>query len=175
MKKIFKIFSIVLYVIIFMQITVHATSLDLQIHSNEEKIKIGDEIKIKVSWNEPMQAADFSLNYNSKKVQYISSDLDDVFVNNQLEKGKVKTAWFSMDDTNKTEVEYTFKVIKGGKIKFSTSTEGGFATGNLETPKEYNEGKLTIKVPGNYTMIYVLSIIIIVIIIIFIKKWIRGK
>ncbi len=175
MKKIFKIFSIVLYVIIFMQISVHATSLDLQIHSNEKNVKIGDEIKIKVSWSEEMQAADFSLNYDSKKVQYISSDLDDIFVNNQPEKGKIKTAWFSMDDTNRTEVEYTFKVIKGGKIKFSTTTEGGFATGNLETPEEYNEGKLTIKAPGNYTIIYVLTIMIIIIIIIVIKKLIGRK
>lgn len=170
MKKIVKIFIVSLCVIILMQISIFATDLTLQIRANKEDIKIGDEIKIKVSWSEEMQAADFSLNYDSKKVEYISSYLDDVFVNNQTEKGKIKTAWFSMDDTNKTEVEYTFKVIKGGKLKFSTTTEGGFATGNLETPEKYNEGNLTIKVPRNDAMIYVISIIAIIIIIIFIKR-----
>ena len=75
----------------------------------------------------------------------------------------------------KTEIEYTFKVKKGGQVKFTTATDGGFATGKLETPTKYNNGELILKIPGNYRIIYVLLIIIIFITIIFIKKFIRRK
>ncbi len=50
-----------------------------------------------------------------------------------------------------------------------------FATGELETPTKYNDGELVLKISGNYTIIYVLSILIIFIIIVFMKKFIGRK
>ena len=164
-----------IFTLIILKSSAFANELTLTINTDKEKIKIEDEIKIKVSWDKPMQAADFELNYDTKKVEYIKSDIDDVYVANNEEAGIIKTSWVSLDNTDKTEIEYTFKVKKSGKAKFTTTTDGGFATGELEIPTKYNDGELILKISGNYTIIYVLAIIIITIIIIFIKKIIGGK
>ena len=120
-----------------------------------------------------MQAADFSLNYDSKKLQYIKSDIDDVFVNNDENKGILNTSWVSLDDTDKNEIEYTFKVKKEGKTKFSTTVNGGFSTGQLEIPNNYNEGGLTVKIVGYHNTVLcvmVAGVLIIAIILLFSSK-----
>ena len=164
----------ILALIIMISIPIYsfANTLTLNMKVDKEEIKIGDEIKITVSWDKEMQAADFYLNYNSKKLEFVTCNVDELFVNNNAEEGKIKTSWVSLDDSNKTEIEYTFKVKKGGKAKFTTTIDGGFATGELEVPTQYNNGELLLKITGDYTIIYVLSIIIITITIIFIKKFI---
>lgn len=166
---------IAILTLIILQSSVFANELTMTISTDKENIKVEDEIKIKVSWDKAMQAADFELNYDTKKVEYIESDIGDVYVTNNEEQGIIKTSWVSLDNTDRTEIEYTFKVKKSGKAKFTTTTDGGFATGELEIPTKYNEGELIIKISSAYTIIYVLSIIIITIIIIFIKKFIGRK
>lgn len=173
-KKILLII-VAIFTLIILQSSVFANELTLTISADKEKIKVEDEIKIKVSWNKAMQAADFELNYDAKKVEYIKCDIDEVYVTNDEKQGIVKTSWVSLDNTDKTEIEYTFKVKKSGKAKFTTTIDGGFATGGLEIPTKYNGGELIIKTSGNYIVIYILSIIIITIIIIFIKKLIGGN
>ena len=118
---------VAIFSLIILQSSVFANELTLTISNDKEKIKVEDEIKIKVSWNKAMQAADFELNYDTKKVEYIKSDIDDVYVNNDEKQGIIKTSWVSFDNTDKTEIEYTFKVKKGGQVKFTTATDGGFA------------------------------------------------
>lgn len=159
------------FTLIILQSLAFANELTLTISSDKEEIKVGDEIKVKVSWNEGMQAAEFELNYDTKKVQYIKSDIDDIYVSNYEKQGIIKTSWVSLENTDKTQIEYTFKIKKGGKLKFTTTTDGGFATGELEMPTKINEGELILKISGNYTIIYVLFIIIIIVIIIFIKRY----
>ena len=75
--------------------------LNLNISSNSERVNIGDEIKVTVNWNENMQAADFSLMYDSKKLEFVEADIEDYYINSDNE-GEVKTAWFSLDNTDKT-------------------------------------------------------------------------
>ena len=166
---------IFIFTLIILQSSVFASELTLTISTDKEKIKAEDEIKIKVSWDKAMQAADFKLNYDTKKVKYIKSDIDDVYVTNNEEQGIIKTSWVSLDNTDKTEIEYTFKVKKGGKAKFTTTIDGGFATGELDIPNKYNDGVLILKISDNCVITYILFIIIITIIIIFIKKFIGGK
>jgi len=169
------IIIIAIFTLIILQSSVFANELTLTISTDKEKIKVEDEIKIKVSWDKAMQAADFELNYDTKKVEYVESDIGDVYVTNNEEQGIIKTSWVSLDNTDRTEIEYTFKVKKSGNAKFTTTTDGGFATGELEIPTKYNDGELIIKISSAYMIIYVLSIIIIVIIVIFIKKFIGRK
>lgn len=173
-KTIF-IIIVVIFTLIILQSSVFANELTLTISTDKEEIKVEDEVKIKVSWNEAMQAADFELNYDTTKVEYIKSDIDDIYVANNEKLGTVKTSWVSLDNTDKTEIEYTFKIKKGGRAKFTTTINGGFATGTLEMPTKYNDGELILKISGDYIIIYVLFTIIITIIIIFIKKFIGGK
>jgi len=164
--------TIILLIIVFAQISAFASELTLNISANQDKIKKGDEFAVKVLWDKGMQAADFSLKYNSEKMEFVKSDLEDIYIND--ENGEVKTSWFSLDDTNKTEIEYIFKAKKGGKAEFSTIINGGFATGELEIPEQYIQDNLIVDVQGSNVIIIILSIIVILLLIILILKN-RGK
>ena len=171
-KKLLKTLIIALAIIIFTQITVFANTLKLNLVADKNNLKINEEVKITVSWSEKMQAADFSIKYDQEKLEFVRSELADDFINS--EEGDLKTAWFSMDDVDKTKIEYTFKAKKAGKVELSTQINGGFATGELEMPTNYENATLTLKIAQN-PIINILKIIgtlavILIIIILIIKK-----
>lgn len=169
-KNILKI-SIIVLMMLFISITSLASTLTLDIKSDKEKVTVGEEVKVTVLWDKGMQAADFSLLYNSKLLEYVKADIADDFVNSK--ENEVKIAWFSLDDTDKTNIEYTFKAKKAGKVEFSTKINGGFATGQLELQENYNNGKLTLKIEDtliNKVIKTVLVIICILIVLLIIRK-----
>lgn len=171
MKKVLVI--LVILVLVFIPVCAYADTLTLDIKTNNKNIEIGNEINVIVSWNKEMQAADFYLNYDSEKLEYLKSNIDDVFINNEKDNGVLKTAWFSIDDTTKTEIQYTFKIKKSGTANFTTKVYGGFATEKLGMPDNYEEGELAIKISKNPIMIYTIigvSIIFITIILTIIRR-----
>lgn len=170
-NKLLRIVILSTMIIMYLQVCIFASTLKLNITADKEKIEVGEEVKVIVSWNQDMQAADFSLLYDSNKLEYLGSNLEEDFVN--ATKGEIKTAWFSIDNTNKTQIEYTFKAIKSGKVNFTTKVNGGFATGNLEIPDSYEEGNLKIKVLGNPIITVIGIIFVLVIIVIVVKKKIK--
>ena len=163
-KNVVKIFFLLFVLVASINSIIFASTLNLKIDTNKEKIKKGEEVNVTVSWSEGMQAADFSLKYDTNKLEYINCDLEEVFINNNIEAGEIKTAWFSMDNEDKTKITYTFKAKKSGKAEFETITNGGFATGNLEIPSQYNEAKSTISISNNL-VVYIVAIIILITII----------
>ena len=168
-NKLLKIFVLLFIFITILSSVILASTLNLKIDTNKNQLKKGEEVNVIVSWSEGMQAADFSLKYDSKKLEYVSSDLEEVFINNDVEKGELKTAWFSTEDKDKTEIKYTFKAIKSGKAEFETIINGGFANGNLEVPSEYNNAKASISIKNNLVIYAVIIIIILILIIVIIK------
>ena len=163
-KKVGRIIVFLISIIILLVFynNVYASTLKIDITSDRVELKVGEEIRIKVKWDNAMQAADFYLNYDSDKLEYLKADIDDVFISNNANEGKIKTAWVSMDDTEKTSIEYTFKIKNNGQLKFSTSVNGGFATENIEVPNEYSEGELIIGTRENYNIIYIIIVIIVI-------------
>lgn len=172
-NKIKKISFLLLMFIILMKVTIFADILNINIKANKEKVNVGDKVKITVSWDKGMQAADFILMYDSEKLEFIKGDLKDDYIHN--ENGKVKTAWFSMDDTDKTKIEYTFKAKKTGKTELETKVNGGFATGTLLMPTGYNEGKLQLEIKDANPVLKILKIITFVIIILLLIAFIIKK
>ena len=169
-NKLLKTTIITLIILLLIPITAFASTLNIKVEANKQEIKAGEEVTVKVSWNKGMQAADFSIIYNPKVMEYISCDLDDMYTNN--ENGEVKTAWFSLDDQDKKEIEYTFKAIKGGKSEFSIKVNGGFADGNLQMPDNYNSNEITVNVPKSpiILIIAILAIFIIIAIVAILKN-----
>lgn len=163
------LFSILIIILFPLCNNVYAETLKLNITSDKEEIKNGEEIKIKVTWNKEMQAADFYLNYDSNKLEYLKSDIDDVFISDNVKEGKIKTAWVSMDESKRTSIEYIFKIKNNGQLKFTTSINGGFATENVEVPNGYNEGELIIGTQENNNYIYIaIGVIFIILMVIII-------
>lgn len=176
-NKLIKTIILALMIILFMQIEIFANTLILNITTEKQEVKVGDKFKVIVSWDKEMQAADFYLKYDSEKVEYIEADIADDYINSE-DKGQVRTAWFSMDNTDKTQIEYTFKAKKSGRVNFETSVDsGGFATGNLQIPNRYKEGNLTIEISQNpiITVITIAGIIIIALIIFITVRIINNK
>ena len=163
MKKIKSLICIFLFVLL-LTTTVFAQDLVLKLKADKTKVKKDDEITIEVNWEQDMQAADFSLYYNAEKLEFINSDIEDVFINKE-EAGRIKTAWVSLDDTNKTNIKYKFKVLKEGKLEFSTNVDGGFANGQLEMPNNYKNDKLTI---GGISPVLIIIIIVVIIALVFV-------
>jgi len=158
-----------------LQISIFASILKLNIKTDKEKLEVGEEVKVIVSWNEGMQAADFSLIYDDKKLEYMSSDLEDYYINNT--NGELKTAWFSVDNTDKIQIEYTFKAKKSGTAKIATKINGGFATGELQVPQEYENGELAIKIAGGINVVTILIICVVVffLLLVILKKKTRKR
>ena len=76
-SKVLKITILTLIIMMLIQVSLLAavSTLKLDLTANKTKIKIGQEIKIKVSWNYGMQAADFYLDYDSEKLEFIKADI----------------------------------------------------------------------------------------------------
>ena len=168
-----KILLIALIFIVLTQVTLLASTLNINIKANKSKVNVGDKVKITVFWDKGMQAADFILKYDENKLEFVKSDLQDEYINNT--NGKVKTAWFSMDDTDKTKIEYTFKAKETGETELETKVNGGFATGTLLMPTGYKEGKLQLEIKESNPVLSVLKIAVVIIVILLIVVFIIKK
>lgn len=170
MKKIISI--IFTLMIIILNSVVYASTLNLEVTSNKEKVNVDEEIVVTIDWKEGMQAADFILNYDNKKFEFVSIDIEDKFY--KIENSKLKIVWVSLDDTDKTSIDVTFKALKPGKANFWAEISGGFATGELVLPDNYNTGSTTVKVNG-FTIEYIIPIVIAVVVIIIIIVLVSTK
>ncbi len=174
LNEILRISTITSILVILMQIAVFADTLNINIKTtNKGKIKVGDKVKVIVYWDKGMQAADYILKYDSEKLEFIKTDLKDDYINNA--NGQVKTAWFSIDDKDKTKIEYIFKAKKSGTANLETIINGGFATGNLEMPTEYTEGNLQLEIQEANIFLKILKVIAIIIIILMLINLILKK
>lgn len=169
-----KAINIIFLLVILISITtsVYALTLSLEVISNKEEVDVGEEIIVTVDWKDGMQAADFILNYDSKNFEFKNIDIEDIFY--KVEDSKIKIAWVSLDDIDKTTINVTFKALKPGKANFSTEISGGFATGELVLPDNYEAGNTIVKVNG-FTIENVIPIIIAIILILAIIILIRAK
>lgn len=165
MKRVINILTIIFVQLVLLGTVTMAFTLKLNVTSNKENLNVGEEVVITIDWKDGMQAADFILNYDSKRFEFVSIDIDDIFY--KVEDSKVKIAWVSLDDIDKTSINIIFKALKPGKANFSTEISGGFATGKLVLPDNYDTGSTTVKV-NRLTMEYILPIIVIVVVFIII-------
>ena len=168
-----KIVPIALLFLMLIQVTVFADTLNINIKANKEKINVGDKVKVTVSWDKGMQAADFILKYDADKLEFVKSDLEEDYINNS--KGNVKTAWFSMDDTDKTKIEYIFEAKAKGETELETKVNGGFATGTLSMPTGYKEGKLQLEIKESNPVLNVLKVVVIIVILLIVAFIIKKS
>ena len=137
-KKICYCFTLICIIFLMFCNSSKAETLVLNVISDKDKIDVGDEITVTVDWKQKMQAADFVLNYNQDKFEFIGSDIEETFY--KADTSKVKVVWVSIDDTDKTKISFKFKALRSGNAKFSATVDGGFATGTLAIPESYKMG-----------------------------------
>ena len=143
-----KVLIIVILVLLcgFLVNYVYASSLLLEVKADKETVEIGDNVTITVDWKEKMQAADYILKYNSSKLEYVSSSVEDTYIN-KTQEGQIGISWFSSNNQDLTQMTFVFKAIEKGDAELSVQIDGGFSDGQLNVPESYDvtsKGRKTI-------------------------------
>ena len=144
MKNKILIISTILVVImsVFIGSVFALENLNISITTSNANAKVDDVIDIYVNWKEKMQAADYILNYDSDKLEFISANIsEDNYSVKTL--GKINVCWYSGSD-ELTGMTFKFKVIGEGDANLNVEVEA-FANENLERPSDYNSTPLVIK------------------------------
>ena len=128
--------------------------------------------EIAKSWDNQYYYQNETTKYDIGKVSVVYEKLSDeviIFGENHMvsEDGTV------VKNTDKTSINFTFKALKPGKAEFSAEIDGGFATGELVMPDDYNTGSITVKINGFTleTLIYIsIPVVLIIVVLLIIKK-----
>ena len=148
MKKIAILLSVMMITLAFSINYAYAINLSLEVKLDKQTAQIGEEITVTVDWKEKMQAADYILKYDNTKLEYVKASVEDTYIN-KTKAGQIGISWFSSDNTDLTQMTFTFKAIEEGEVELELQVDGGFANGKLEQPEGYNvdaNGKTTIKI-----------------------------
>lgn len=140
MKKILTTIILVLCFTLFNFNVVSAYNLELILSADKTDVKVGDTVTVTLTLSKGMQAADFTINYDSNLLQFETASLGKNFYSTK-EPGKIICSWFDAKDT--TEFTFTFSAISSGTAKFTTTTEN-FYDGNLQSASSYSEGNLNV-------------------------------
>ena len=170
-----KRYIIVILFLIILNLTcvVNANTLTLDLKTSANTISIDDEVIITVNWKEKMQAADFILEYDSQKLEFIESDIDENFTNTK--DNQLLVSWFSNNNEDKTNMNFKFKAISEGGAEFVAKVSGGFATGNLEVPNNYEEGNLEIQIKESNLLIKIFLLIFVIIMFLILIKYKKTR
>ena len=144
MKNKILIISTILVVIIsiFTNSVYALENLNISITTSNANAKVDDVIDIYVNWQEKMQAADYTLNYDSDKLEFISANISESNYSSDTP-GKITICWYS-ESNGVAEMTFKFKVIGEGDANLSVNPEA-FANENLERPSECTSTPLVIK------------------------------
>ena len=122
---------------ILMQSKVKAVGeLGINVTSNKTKVENEAEVELTVKLSEGMQAADFYLEYDGSKLEYVSAENEEMSKYMGVNNGKLVVAWFSSSNEDKTEFKIKFKGKEAGETEIKLVPKG-FATGKLEKPTSY--------------------------------------
>lgn len=147
MKKLISLI-LVLALVLSMTTVVNAVveTADLKVSLDKTTAKVGDEVTVTVDWKEVMEAVDLELEFDEKKLEFVSASLpEDWIATDRIKNGVVQISWFSMNGQGITNITYKFKVIAEGDATFTTA-EAVLADANVESPENYNYGTATLKI-----------------------------
>lgn len=171
---------ILIFVIIsFMINSTYANTLNIELNSNKQNVKIEENVTITVDWKEKMQAADYILEYDETKLEYVSASIEDIYIN-KTQEGQIGISWFSTDNKDLTKMTFTFKAKEAGETQIVAQIDCGFADGQLKQPDSYDtkeKGQVTLKITKqiNSTVMYALIICVVLSIFVIIIEVVHKK
>ena len=151
-KKIVKLLSIVfIFTLLFSVSTIsNAKELELTVSKTDylynkkannprEVFNIGETVKFTVNWeNALMQAAGFTLQYDAERLLFKATSLEEDFYSIDSENGIINVEWTSLDEIDKTNIDFSFEVIGKGTAVVEVTNVTAFANGDLQIPETYN-------------------------------------
>lgn len=136
-KELFKIMLLMLFLIAIIPINVFASTLTLKVTTDKESYQLNDKVVVTVDWTENMQAASFTMKYDSDKLEFQTANIANTFYNTE-KNGEISINWASMEEIDFNKMTFEFKTIKTGKADISIKEVEAFANGNLVSPTNYD-------------------------------------
>lgn len=143
-KELIKILIFVLILTICIQTKIFASTLTLNVTTDRDNYKVGEEIEVIVGWKEKMQASSFKIKYDSEKLKFVSASINENFYNSK-NAGEISINWASFDGTELTQIKFQFEAIKKGETKVGIKEVSAFADSNLISPTSYDISTLGTK------------------------------
>lgn len=131
-----KMFLIMFLLLLFICSNVFATTLNIGVTTDKNKYNKGEKVNVTVNWTPEMQAAGFSLKYDSSKLRFDSASIESSFYNSDT-KGKISVNWASFEEKNTKSISFSFTTISEGDCTIQVYDPNSFATGDLEMPDKY--------------------------------------
>ena len=136
-EKLIKIFFILIIVISMMNTTVFASNLTLKTMTDKEHYEVNDKVTVTVDWTEKMQAASFTIQYDTDRLQFESANIEETYYNTTAA-GEISVNWVSLEEKDLTKINFVFKCIKSGEANIGIKEVSAFANENLVSPTSYN-------------------------------------
>lgn len=122
MRKVIKGFIGIILMLFILGNSVQAASL--KVNTNSNKIKVGEEITVKIAVDEKFVTTDFHLNYNKDCFEYITTKTDNTNIKGHKENGYVLLVYADITGKGTKQIEVIFKAVK-------ETTEAVFSVDNV--------------------------------------------
>ena len=113
----------------------------LDVSTDKTSYSIGEDVVCTVSWDKNMQVAEYKLEFDFSRLTFVESSINEDYYNYYEDYympnvGVISVNWASLDETDLTEMNFTFKSISEGSAKFNVYPYQ-FATGDLDNVFDY--------------------------------------
>ena len=137
-KRINIIIVFTLIILLLIKFNVFAVEvLILKTLTDKETYSVNDVVTVTIDWKNGMQAASYTINYDSDKLEFKSANIAESFYNS-TKAGELKINWASMNEEDFTKMTFEFITIKKGNANISVSNVEAFADGNIVSPDKYD-------------------------------------
>ena len=148
MKRTIKNLFFSIIFIFILSSTVQA--MNINVETTPKEVKVGDEITVKVTLDEPVVTSDFKLKYNKDNFQFVKANTEYLNVKDYTNDGYVNSVYANIEGKTANEFEFTFKAIKQienaefeiGEINCTTGENKTYDDSNLD--QDYKSDKVTI-------------------------------
>ena len=107
---------------------------------------VGEQVTFRVNWQEDMQATGFTIAYSNDGLEFLRATIENNFYDVDEENVKIDVEWTSLEEVDKTSIDFTFRVTETGTFSVEVETITAFANGDLETPEviipDYNKATI---------------------------------
>ena len=146
-NKTLRIIILTIILVLFVQLTSFAAlgKLTLQVKTNKDTYKVGEEVTVTVDWTKEVEAAGFVLKYDKSKLAFASTSWGSNFYNSETA-GKILFNWAAFDGKGITKVTFVFTTKEEGSSKIYVENAKGFADEELKQATGYEYKSKTIKI-----------------------------
>ena len=133
---------IILFLMMLSAFSYSASAASLNLTSDKNTIGIGEEVLVKVNTDENIETTTFYLNYDSRKIEFIESQTDNVAVKDYEVDGTLRVAYADLSKEGTNELNFKFKAKEDNVNKTADIQISKFTLHFINDSKTYNMNNL---------------------------------